>query len=158
MPQFPSRALQLRDPECRVQNIHLNGLVADKQVNNAPDNASDGGCANRFARANNEECLVFSEIKYRIMRHDRRLSSLCTVRSSCDRTHVSQEKSRSALLDLNHERLRRNAVGYHFEKARAGFHVSRYIQLGFHQSRVANRHAAVAMRTAIENVAGNDVG
>lgn len=74
------------------------------------------------------------------------------------RTHVSQEKWRSALLDLNHVRLRRNAVGYHFEVARTGFHVGRYIEQGFHRSRVANPHSAVVMRTAVENVAGSDVG
>ena len=126
-------------------------------------NASGGGCCESLLRrANNEECLVFSGIEYRTTRHDRRLSQpLCRSIRPCDQTRTSALGKNGAqpLYWFGSCRLRRNAVEklLHFEVARAGFMLAG-ISVKVFTCRVANRHGAVAMRTAIENVTGNDVG
>src|ERR1700730_4839813 len=63
-----------------------------------------------------------------------------------------------SLLNYNFVLLRRNAIGHHLQVTLTGFHVGRYVQVGGRGTRVANRHGAVVMGAAVENVAGGKVG
>ena len=63
-----------------------------------------------------------------------------------------------SLLNLNSVSLRRNSIGHHFKVTHTSFHAGRYVELGFHETCEANGHGTVAMGTAVEDVAGSNVG